>query len=73
MKMCTKSLQWCLTLCDPMDTARLFYPRDSLGKYTGMGCQAPHPLPGDLPDPRIEPTSLMSFALAGRFFTISAT
>ena len=29
--------------------------------------------PGDLPDPGIEPTSLTSLALAGRFFTTSAT
>ena len=29
----------------------------------------PHPPPGDLPDPGIEPTILMSPALAGRFFT----
>ena len=29
--------------------------------------------PGDLPDPGIEPTSLMSLALAGGFFTSSAT
>ena len=29
------------------------------------------PPPGDLPDPGIEPTSLMSPALAGRFFTTS--
>ena len=27
------------------------------------------PLPGDLPTPRTEPASLMSPALAGRFFT----
>ena len=33
----------------------------------------PFPSPGDLPDPGIEPTSLMSPALAGRFFTTSAT
>ena len=33
----------------------------------------PFPPPGDLPDPGIEPTSLMSPALAGRFFTTSAT
>ena len=31
------------------------------------------PPPGDLPDPGIEPSSLMSPALAGRFFTTSAT
>ena len=29
--------------------------------------------PGDLPNPRIEPASLTSLALAGRFFTTSAT
>ena len=29
--------------------------------------------PGDLPDPAIEPVSLLSPALAGGFFTISAT
>ena len=33
----------------------------------------PFPSPGDLPDPGTEPTSLMSPALAGGFFTISAT
>ena len=31
------------------------------------------PPPGDLPDPNIEPASPMSPALAGRFFTTSAT
>ena len=31
------------------------------------------PPPGDLPKPGIEPTSLMSPALAGKFFTTSAT
>ena len=34
------------------------------------GLSWPHP--GDLPDPVIEPASLMSPALAGGFFTISA-
>ena len=29
----------------------------------------PFPSPGDLPDPGIEPSSLASLALAGRFFT----
>ena len=32
---------------------------------------APFPTAGDLPDPGIEPVSLVSPALAGRFFTIS--
>ena len=33
----------------------------------------PCPPPGDLPHPGIEPASLMSPALTGRFFTTSAT
>ena len=33
----------------------------------------PCPPPGDLPNPGIEPMSLISPALAGRFFTTSAT
>ena len=37
--------------------------------WSGLPC----PPPEDLPDPGIEPTSLMSPALAGRFFTTSTT
>ena len=37
--------------------------------WSGLSC----PPPGDLPDPGIEPSSLMSPALAGGFFTTSAT
>ena len=33
----------------------------------------PRSLPGDFPDPGIEPASLMSPALVGRFFTTSVT
>ena len=33
----------------------------------------PFLLPGDLPDPGIEPASLLSPALAGRFFTTNVT
>ena len=33
--------------------------------------ELPYPSPGDLPDPGNEPTSLMSPALAGEFFTTS--
>ena len=33
----------------------------------------PFPYPGDLPDPGIEPVSLMSPALAGGFFATSTT
>ena len=35
--------------------------------------ELPFPTPGDLPDPGIEPMSLASPALAGVFFTTSAT
>ena len=37
--------------------------------WSGLSC----PPPRDLPDPGIKPASLMSPALAGRFFTTSAT
>ena len=37
--------------------------------WSGLPCSPP----GDLSDPGTEPTSLMFAALAGRFFTISAT
>ena len=37
--------------------------------WSGLAC----PPPGDLPDPGIEPTSLMSPALAGEFFSTCAT
>ena len=67
-----KSLQLCLTLCDLMD----FSPPGSLSMgfsrqeyWSGL----PFPPPGDLPNAGIEPTSLMSSALAGRFFITSAT
>ena len=44
----------------------------------GFPCQEywsvlPFPTPGDLSDPWMEPTSLVSPALAGRFFTTSGT
>ena len=59
-----KSLQSCLTLCNP---ARLLCLWDSQG--SGL----PFPAPGDLPDPGMESESLMSPALAGQFFTTSTT
>ena len=37
--------------------------------WSGLPC----PPPGDLPEPGIEPASLMSPALEGRFFTTSIT
>ena len=61
----TDSLQPC-----GLEPAKLFCPWDSLGKNTEVGC---HFLLRGLPDPGIEPTSPTSPALAGRFFTTSAT
>ena len=51
--MCTKSLQWCLTLCNPMDCNPTAFscPWDSPGKNTGVGL--PFPSPGNLPNPAI--------------------
>ena len=37
--------------------------------WSGLPC----PPPGDIPDPGIEPASLMSPALVGGFFTTSVT
>ena len=54
-----------------LQPARLLYTWDfSRQEYwSGLPC----PPPGVLPDPGIEPKSLTSSALAGRFFTTSAT
>ena len=66
-------LQLCLTLSDPVDCS---LPGSSVH---GILCRQEHwselpcPPPGDLPNPGIEPKSLMSPALAGVFFTISVT
>ena len=66
-----KSLQSCPTLCKPYEPPRLLCQWDCPGKNTGVGCH--FLLQGNLPDPGIEPMSLVSPALAGRFFTTSAT
>ena len=58
--------QLCLTLSDHMDPIGLLCPWDFPGKNIGVGCQFPHP--ENLPSPGIEPASLESPALAGRFF-----
>ena len=49
----------------------LLCPWDSSGKNTAV--MLPFPPLRDLPDPGIKPESLMSPALAGGFFTTSAT
>ena len=63
-----QSVQLCLTLCELLDC------RPSMGSARQEYWSAlPWPSPGDLPDPGIEPASYMSPALAGGFFTTSAT
>ena len=68
MCMCPKLLQLCSTLCDPMDCSPTSSSVHGISRqeyWSGL----PFPSPGDLSDPGIEPASLMSPALAGRFFT----
>ena len=62
--------QLCPALCDPMDCS----PPDSSvhGNFQARN-GSPFPSPGDLPDPEVEATSLVSPALAGGFFYRCAT
>ena len=67
-----KSLQLCLTLWDPIDCsppAPLSMGFSRQEYWSGLLC----PSPGDLLNPGIKPAFLMSLALAGGFFTTSAT
>ena len=70
--MCAKSLsrvRLCVTPGAVARQAPLSVEFSKQEYWSGFPC----PPPGDLPDPGIEPASLMSPALAGRFFPISAT
>ena len=60
-----KSLQSCLTLCDPVDCS---LPDSSVhGILQSRILEwVPCPPPGDLPDPGIEPISVKSSVLAGK-------
>ena len=71
--MYAKLHQSCLILCDAMDKS---LPGSSVhGDFPGekYWSRSPFPTPGNLPNPGIEPASLVSPALAGGFFTTSAT
>ena len=69
--MCAQLLKSCQTLCDPPDhTCQVPLSTGPSRREYWSGW--PSPPPGDLPDPGIEPLSLMSSALAGRFFTTRA-
>ena len=65
--MCAKSFQLCPTLCDPTDyslSGSSVQGIPSQGYWSGL----PSPIPGDLPNPGIKPSSLAFPTLAGRFF-----
>ena len=69
---CAKSLQLCLTLYSPMD----YSPPGSSAHgilQARILSQLPCPLPGDLPESGIKPTSPRSPALEGELFTTNAT
>ena len=61
------------TLCNPMDPSLsgsfCLWGFSRQEYWSGLPC----PSPRDLPNPGIEPTSIMSPAVAGGFFTISIT
>ena len=65
--LCVHTL-FCPNLCDPMDYRP---PGSSVHGISQARILSglPFPSPGDLPNPGIEPKSLLSPALAGGFFT----
>ena len=62
-------VQLCVTQWTAAHQAPLFTGFSRQEYWSGLPC----PPPGDLPNPGIKPASLKSPALAGRFFTTSAT
>ena len=67
LSMHAKSLQSCPTLWDPVDCSLSGSSvRGILQAWSGLPCLPP----GDLPDPRIEPTSLTSSAYYCSFLTV---
>ena len=68
---CAKSLQWCPSLCDPVDCSPLgsSVHGDSPGKNIAVGFRV---LLQGIFLTQIKPSSLTSPALAGGFFTTGA-
>ena len=67
----TKSLQSCLTLCDPMDWLYVAHHAPLSWNFSRQEYwnESPFPPPEDLPNPGIEPrTPTHVFCTAGRFF-----
>ena len=69
MLSCFSLVQLCATLWTVAHQAPLSVGFSRQEYWSGQQC----PSPGDLPNPGTEPMSLLSPALAGRFFTTSAT
>ena len=67
-----KLLQSSPTLCDPMGYSQPGFSVHGILQARILDWVAMPP-PGDLPDPGIEPASLMSPSLSGRFSTTIAT
>ena len=67
-----KLLQSSPTLCDPMGHSQPGFSVHGILQARILDWVAMPP-PGDLPDPGIEPASLMSPSLSGRFSTTIAT
>ena len=78
--MCAKSLQSCPALCNLMDRSppgssahRILQALLPIGfSRQEYWSELPFPSPGDLSDTGIEPASLTSPALKGRFYTTGA-
>ena len=71
--MCVLVAQLYLTLCDIMDYVVCQAPLSMEFSRQEYWSRLPFPPPGDIPDPGIEPESLVSPALAAWLFTTSAT
>ena len=70
--MCISVTQSCLTLCDLLDYIAHQAPLSMGFSRKEYWSELPCPSPGHLPNSGVEPTSLISPASAGRFFTTSA-
>ena len=66
---CFSHVRLCSIPCTVAHQAPLSKGFSKQEYWSGLSC----PPPGDLPNPGIEPASLMSPALAGGFLTTSAT
>ena len=69
---CAESLQSCPTLCDPVDCSLPGSSVHGILQTRILEC-VPCPTPENLLDPGIEAATLISLALAGRFFTTDTT